>query len=208
MNDQFLAFIHHFSPYYHLWLSPVSGSTDYGFDSATAGTGGEVVSSRWIRYANPGEGTFGGNIFKLQKPTPTSTPYTTITPTPSHTPTFTPTLTPSPTGSHTPTPTIAPTGEVIWSRNVYVFDSGQFPIAPISGALVSASATSNGNCTTGVDGRCRVVVTAHDTGTVSVQVMANGYQSYSTILPGLPVSGALDVGLIPETKLWLPLMIH
>ncbi len=201
--------------YYHLWLHPIGDSTAYGFDSATAGAGGEVVSPRWIRYyANPGEGSFGGNIFKLRKSTPTPTitptPDITITPTPSHTPTPTPTptFTPSPTGTYTPTPTVAPTGEVTWSRSVYVFDSGHIPIAPISGALVAASAVSNGSCTTGINGRCTVVVRARDTGTVSIQVTSSGYQPYSAILPGLPVSGALDVGLIPESKLWLPLLIR
>lgn len=49
--------------YYHIWLEPIQQT--YQFYAATAGPGGTVISNRQIRYSNPANGTYAGNVFTL-----------------------------------------------------------------------------------------------------------------------------------------------
>ena len=110
--------------YYHIWLEPVQQT--YQFSTATAGSGGVVISNRWIRYANPTSGAYAGNIFTLIYSGPTSTPTSTFTPVATSTPT--PTRTPSATPTPTRTPTATPTQVgAAWTTILYENFEGAFP---------------------------------------------------------------------------------
>ncbi len=96
--------------YYHLYLTPTGNPwQSYQYVGAQPGSGGEMVSSRWIRYPiqTLGSGAYGGNIFTLNTGGSTSTP--TATRTPTRTPTATRLITSTPTQTATPTSTYTPT---------------------------------------------------------------------------------------------------
>jgi len=100
----------------------------------------------------------------------------------------------------TPTPTPLSTGDLWWSRNVYVSNAYATPEAPIQGADVDAQALTSDSCTTAFDGWCSVMVLAHDTGSVNIDVAAVGYQPFSASYPGLPPSGDLYIQLEPDIQ--------
>jgi hypothetical protein len=121
--------------YYHIVETDPSGYISTG---ARAGTGGTVVDSNWIRYANPIGGNHLGNDFwdwPWDQPTSTPTPTATLTSTPTATSTPTPTATREGASTRTPTatrggawtPTPTATREGAWTRTPTATRPGTAP---------------------------------------------------------------------------------
>lgn len=99
--------------------------------------------------------------------------------------------------STTPAPTSAPTmqGDLLWTREIYVYDSQDPDTLPLADVEVTATALETVTAVTDGEGRCEISVLAHDTGSVKITANKEGYNTFVEDYPGLPVNGTISIGL-------------
>jgi hypothetical protein len=103
--------------------------------------------------------------------------------------------TPTPVDS-TPAPT--PAGDLQWSKGFHVYNAVASGNPLVQGALVEASALTQNAAYTDENGECSIQVWAHDTASVSVDVSADGYISFTNDYSALDSTSIYDIGLNPE----------
>lgn len=99
----------------------------------------------------------------------------------------------SPTPGSTPAPTMQ--GDLIWTREIYVYDSQDPDTLPLADVEVTATALETVTAVTDGEGRCEISVLAHDTGSVKITATKDGYNTFVEDYPGLPVNGTISIGL-------------